>query len=221
MIKKENYKEFILGEEGVDYVKKNLSDGQSLSKSLLKSFNFESCEVRTTFPDYVTFTEAMQFESGGKLKIDKNKIKYQTDSKGRAWVVAPSPDLRPLLVNKIKKFLSEDKNNVCIFEDESTSPDFPYVKELTTRFLIYNDKEVYHMLLSEDDKKLIKETINISHSWLFVGLLTQFISENLIFKEKKITLKQLETLSHNAKHIIVGAYDGESDLICSLKGNKI
>ena len=77
------------------------------------------------------------------------------------------------------------------------------------------------MLLSEDDKKLIKETINISHSWLFVGLLTQFISETLIFKEKKITLKQLETLSHNAKHIIVGAYDGESDLICSLKGNKI
>ena len=215
MIKKENYKEFILGEEGVDYVKKSLSDGQSLSKLLLKSFNFKSCEVRTTFPDYVTLDEAKQFESGGKLKIDPNEVEYRIDSEGKKWFA--SPDLHPLLIDKIQKFLSENKRNICIFEDESTSPDFHYVKELKTRLLIYNDKEVYHVLLSGDEKNLITETINMADSWLFVGLLTQLSSDVLVFRDKKITLKQLESLSNNAKHIIIGAYDSESTLICSLK----
>src|SRR3990167_5904148 len=154
MIKKENYKEFILGEEGVDYVKKSHSDGQSLSKLLLKSFSFKSCEVRTTFPDYVTLNEAKQFESGGKLKIDPNEVEYRIDSEGKKWFA--SPDLHPLLIDKIQKFLSENKRNICIFEDESTSPDFHYVKELKTRLLIYNDKEVYHVLLSGDEKNYVK-----------------------------------------------------------------
>ena len=202
-----SFREISLGPEAIDYVRDRLESGNTLSTLLLKVHDLKVGRIVTKLPLVVDDEKAKDFETGGKLP----------PIVGEFTSLEPVPNTDSVLLEEIRRFLTEADNNVCIFENASAKPGDPFLQSLQTRFSIF-DNEIYHLLCPSDiDDDRILKTIGSARSWLFIGAMTSASDARggLCSEKKELSESDLNLLAERTKKIIVGAYDGEGFLVWS------
>lgn len=161
-----------VGERAVIYTKDKLAIGGSLAGSVLAQCTFNSDEAYSGLPSGTSDTVAQDFEHGEKFPRGAGGFKYwkERDDRFRA---EPVPNADEWLVRKIVEYLAKSRNNLCIFENSSAEPGYPWIEESGLRTLSFND-EVYHYLVHGDagDDSFVRKSVRLSRSWLFLGFLT-------------------------------------------------
>ena len=212
------YKEITLGPEAIEYIRKCLSDGNTLARYLLQKLNLDRGRVVTFLSSDVTAEAAKQFTTGGKLPMPpKSQWRYAEGERSK-WRMVPIPDTDSCLVAIIEAFLNAEEKRVCIFEDDLSRPNDPILSRSVARLLTFKD-EVYHFLSGRDvESSKIRQTIRQAKSIpLFIGAMTSVPEESSFsYKARRITItsdKLLRILAERTEKIVVGAYDGEGYLI--------
>jgi len=208
------YEEVVLGVEGVHYIVECLKEGRTLAQYLLsRELGFGS--VQTLLPPGVDQDTLTSFRVGGKFPTPPQSTWRSLEGGGYA---VPIPNANACLAKIIKSFLADSNQNICIFENALAGANDPYLTTLTSTICTYKD-EVYHLLTSKDATATncrIETTIEEATSIpIFIGALTSWQREPLELLPPRIQLTEdsLSQLALQAKHIVIGAYDGESYLI--------
>ena len=203
------YREIELGADGLNYVRKCLKLGKTLSKLLLEIHDLNAGRIVTRLPEGVDDKAAKEFETGGKLP----------ELYPRMTNLQPVPNTDLFLVEQVHRFLEEGDTGLCVFEDASASRSDPFLQSLNARYSTFED-EVYYLLCQADkDDETILRTVREAHSWLSIGVMTSTSGETGPCPEgRALTVGHLRLLAEKTEKITIGAYDGEGYLIWSKSG---
>lgn len=188
------YQEYILGKDAEEYVRRGIyGGGKSLSRSLLDNRCFSNVHIITYLPQGCDIQKIQNYRYGGIAKATC------TDT----WID-----------QKIKEFLSENTNNIVIYEHAMALPSDPWLANSKIFPTILKD-EVYFVVRSIDlnQVKRISETRILSTtSWLLIGLCITMPEkyESLWHKSEN---ELMSTLSMSTKKLIISAFDGEGYLL--------
>lgn len=203
-------KEFEFGSEAISYIRWILSQGKTLSKLLL-DLPLEDGRVRTYLPETVSEEATRQFKHGGVIK--RSDVRVQRGKLIFELVERKESDLQ--LATVIADYLHGGASRHAIFEDALHNPGDPGLAKTEGRFFTHGT-DVYFFLTAQDqDVDFITTTFRAAKSYLFTGVLTEGAASGLIQANRPVQVETLEELARNANHILIGAYDGEAELIWS------
>jgi hypothetical protein len=212
---------FELGQEAIDYIKSCLKDLIDMNKILaqfLLKLPLEDGKVISYLPAESNTEAILDFNTGG-IVIDETEEKHFFKSNGKKMLMKaiPNRNTRKKLVEFILDFLQKNDNNYLIIEDTFASPSDPYI--LSNIHCLSCKDCVYHFLNAQhSNKDSINEVINNAvRGYLKIGILTYCNQKYNIKKGKEISEEIIKMFAENTEHIFVRAYDGESELIWSLK----
>ena len=210
----QEYKQIILGEVALYYVKKHLSHGLTLTKYVRVNVDLDAGQVIVGFPENANLKEINNFESGGFLPTapEEDWVHLGRDGK-KSTMVPVSLDLL-YVTDTINAFLADGEGKICVFENRNAKPEYPWLKSCQSHIWV-SKNEVYHVLSKELlFANAIERTILEARSlWTFVGYLTSFPDAKQNFPKSEVTDELLLILAKRVEKIIVGAYDGEGFLI--------
>jgi hypothetical protein len=205
-----------VGEHGLAYTRARLAEGQSLARSVLDACRFTVDTCHVGLPPGTSSSVAKDLEHGGKLpRNPKDFVDWQVG--GDRFRAEPVPNADEWLARKISKHLAGSRRNLCVFENSSAEPHYPWISRSGLRTLVYGN-EVYHYLVHGDagDTDFVAKTIRLARSWLFLGFLTALPSGTPLFTGTEILddarMKDLQRLT---RYVIVDAYGGESAVVCA------
>ena len=188
-----------LGPRAIEFIKSRLCEGKTLSKFLLNK-NFESGTVITKALDSIDEEQLYDFKSG---KIFTGKVITQNE-----W-----------LSSQIQEFLTEDKNNVVVFELFLALKNDKWLRKENNKNYFYFQNQVYSYLTYKENKsEIINKTIqNANSAWpgvvcVFSNTENQTIQIN---NKNDVEEELLNVIAINSKKIALGIYDGESYLLWS------
>jgi hypothetical protein len=174
----------------------------------------EQGRITTYLPRGVVPHSLDDFAAGGKLPTPPTSEWKGFQSRGETLLMIPVPTTDSWLVAKIKEYLLEARDRVCILEDALKRPGDAVLGKLSTRYAIHDD-EVYHLLFHEDaEEQRILETLRAARSVpTFIGALSMWKGDPLEIKLGALSTSQIKILAANTQKLLVGAYDGEGYLI--------
>ena len=213
----DKFKEVKLDRRVFRFIQEKLKNGLKLSGHLINRFKLISGEVVILLPEDLEVMEKQlySFKDGILPLPPESEMTFHRNS-----VDIPVTAMDSYLAKTVKEFLSQSKNNLCIFEDAIGSSG-EYGEDnigMHTSVLIHNNR-VYHLIRGMDvDQKEIQTDIENSTSALpqFVGALVTLKNEHeYLCVSKKCNVKEEELclISERTVKIIIGAYDGEGYLI--------
>lgn len=193
-----------LSSRAVDYVNASLRNGKTLSRAILAMHDLGKGEVYALLPPEVQADKLEDFKSSVFMSLPGKRFK--------------NADTCLVLNRLIKDFLSDDDNNICIFEEHSFDADSPCVRSSDIMFFTFK-KEVYYFLKVGSDNSLVNRTVRKSYNhWLFTVVMTSFFSEHGVLNNRgNLNIKKLFDLGRCATMIIAGAYDGDGYIVWSKK----
>jgi len=196
------------------YIRDRLADGNALSKALLKLLPIERGQIITCLPPGVVPQSLQDFSTGGKLPTPHTSEWKAAESRGESLLMIPVPSTSAWITSKIREYLREESDHLCVLEDALARPTDPALRKRATRHTVHGD-EVYHILLSQDAQyERVEATLRAATSTLpLIGILST--SEETRSGDSLGTLSTvlLEALASRAQKILVGAYDGEGYLV--------
>jgi hypothetical protein len=205
----DEYREIVLGKTAYAYLQEQLASGKTLGRLLLARA-LESGRIQTFLPSYITDTQALDLETGGKLPSSGPSHRF-TDAAGRNWRMEPKSDMDDFYARWLHAKLRESPTgSVCLFEDAIVSASDPTFKRIRTRSVTYGE-DVYHLALPEDSVEQIGMTLHQAGSWLTIGVLTTGLK--LAKGGHIVTAEQLHEAARETSLILVGAYDGEGFIL--------
>jgi hypothetical protein len=213
--------EIPLGKEAIEWVRKTLTEGNTLSKYLLENINVDTGNVITFLPPEADIEKARtQFEwSVIPMSPRSEWVWLKETHNGKHPVAIPVHRTVEPQVEIISKFLEADSNRLCVFEDMMMSPKDPVFFKETNVVWLFNE-EIYHIVFSSEKHTFEQIRSAISHAasaWPhFVGTITAFpdLSQTRPFR-KQLTNLELKTIAQNTQKLIIGAYDNDGYLIWS------
>jgi len=211
------FREFQLGPEALEYIKKCLAQGKTLAGHLLRRRDLATGEVSTFFPSEVSTEQVKEFTFGGKLPTPPAEThKFFTAKDGSQYKAIPIPNTDFWLVGAVQDFLRGREEAICVFEDALARPGDRSLSALDTNVWAFND-EVYHFLTHADLEDTKIEAVIRRAMSVFPPLIGVLSSASrltdLAVRTREVTSGKLKTLAENAEKIIVGAYDAEGYLI--------
>jgi hypothetical protein len=198
-------KKEVTSETAFLYLKAQLSlSGKSLSNEIEK-ISLEEGKVFSIVPTGISTEHLYNFNEGGLYKIDKrfNKspilIPIQNDS--RYW-----------LIESVKKYINQNEENFCIFENPVALPTDQYILKSKMEFTAM-DKEVYYFINKESKNfKLVKEIFAVSEGYYFLCVFS-IIKSSKFSTSYKLNSEFIKITVENIRSFVVRAYDGECYLI--------
>jgi hypothetical protein len=189
------------------YFAERLTEGLTLSKHLKKFVDLTKGKVNTFAPANLSHEQLHAF-NGCILNEDipENGIQAIDNKLTTEW-----------LVEKIKSFLAESKNNYCIFERPDDYPQNGVIPRFPFWNVLYKDGEPYYILGYNDSKENILEAImqNTSYSPLGMGIFTKIENINSYFSDKDHLGKEdfFKIAAESTEKIYIQAYDHEGYLL--------
>jgi hypothetical protein len=180
-----------LGPDAIGYIRAQLEQGRTLSQLLL-ALPLENGAVVTYLPTSVDPKAVHQFSTGGIASIHKTELK---------------------MIQIIAAFLAAGSNRCAVFEDALTNATDPGLRPVTAPYFTAG-LDVYFYVTSRDaSEPLISKALRESKSYLFLGVLTA--GDRLIDGPQghQVSVSDLEALVQQTTTMLVGAYDGEAELI--------
>lgn len=188
------YKIFQLSKKAEKHFIERFNNGLTLTSFIKERIHLNEGKIITYASSALNKNQLLNFD--GSNILDKNLTTNITNY----W-----------LMNQIKIFLSQSKNNYCILE---RADDYPQ-KGVITRFpfwnVLYKDGEPYYILNNKDSEETILEAImqNSSYWPLGMGIFTTI--ENILsyFSDKDHIKHEefFEVAAKNTQKISVQAYD--------------
>jgi hypothetical protein len=190
------------GAEPVPYIREKLTLGHKLAEELLK-LPLEAGSVHALLPEETAPEDYMDFEEGSVSPT--------------TWV---SPQVQRIDRKEIdeaealfiRDYLAQDRSHVAVFED-------PFA-EVGNAFLEGEDyftdgKQIYYVLTSDDlETERIIQDVRAGSALYALGVLTSWPGFALA-PGQQIPDEAFRSISLAPDHILIGAYDGEADLIWS------
>jgi hypothetical protein len=210
-----NYREITLGSDSIDYIRKHLSYGLTISKYILNLLNLDEGQVVTGLPEDTAIEKLYDFEHGGILasELKTMPIYRVQDKNGKYFTMQRVPRAFPFVLDTVNRFLKGGVSRLLILEDANAKSTDPVIQKYGSPIWTFQS-EVYHLVFGIPSNEEIKSTINKSDSlWTLVGFMTSLPKEEHFPLKKEISLETIEMLAENTQKILVGAYDGEGFLI--------
>jgi hypothetical protein len=207
--------EMNLGPTAQRFMQERLADGNVLAHQILKSTPQLVGRVTTFLPSNVAPKSVEDFRNGGKLPTPPTSEWKGLHSDDETLLMIPVSNTDSWLAAKIRDYLLQAKDRVCVIEDALKRPHDAVLRKLTTRYAVHND-QVYHLMFHADaENERVLKTIKAAKSNpIFIGVLSVWQGDPLDTK-RGLTLAQLQSLSASTRGFFVGAYDGEGYLLWS------
>ncbi len=188
-------KKYDFGADALLYIKDCLHQGKSLSKYFLDEQILDKGQVSAYLPSNTDAGVKLRFETGGIVSRRKSEI---------------------YTANYIKEYLEHSKSNIAVFEDPYKKPTDPVLEKARYQAFFFQT-EVYHFLTNENnDTERIIQTLKFSGGYptiIFLSSLLEPKHEIKIQTRETVPKLILQQLAIGVKHILVGAYDNEGELI--------
>lgn len=198
-----------VGQDGLNYLEKCLSNGRTLSKLLSQRIAVSSGITKALVPDNVDPTQLRKFETGGLLLAANGApIKVGVDA-----IAVAKPSLVTVMAETITKLLQTNPDRICVFEEQVMRPGDPSTLTPPNLLLKYRD-ELYHVCLPGDVNAKVERTLRKANSWACTGVITFRCGFVRCQGEMvDVTRESLEAIVAGAQCVIVAAYDGESFVV--------
>jgi hypothetical protein len=206
-------REISVSQAGCDFVRDRLAHGNTLAEQVLKNMPLEAGQITTLLPAGTVLQSKEEFGLGGKLPAPPVSEWKGLQSGDETLLMIPVPHTDSWLATKVKDYLAQARDRVCVVEDAIRRPADASLHRLSTRRGIYKG-EIYHLLFHEDaQEERILETIKAAKSVpTFIGVLSVWRGDPLAIRIGILSPEQLQALAMNARRLFVGAYDGEGYL---------
>lgn len=197
----------------IEYIRRQLRQGNSLAKLLLHNVDFGNGYIVTLSASSLTPAEAIRFDCGHEPPTD---AKSEPIKIGDAYYPAvPTPKTDEQLAEAIHRLL-QNPQSACFLENHLAEAHDPWLQRAKSR-IIAHGSEVYHALFSGDRDKpkieaAISEWYNLPTSIGALGSMNEKDSAH-IESARTITIGQLTAFAEAVQSVFVGAYDGEGYII--------
>jgi len=197
----------------VEYLKRQLGQGKSLSKLLLDAVAFENGEIVALSAAEIGPAEVTQFDWGHARQGETPPQQVKVGD--RPYKAYPTPSAAAGLSGAVYDCLN-GAGNLCLMENFLFEAGAPWLARARSR-LLFHGSEVYHALFSVDrDKARIIDAIRDAERLpVFVGAVGRapWPSGGDTASLHALTAEQLADFAKTAGCVFVGAYDGEGYLI--------
>jgi len=206
--------ETTVGPVARSFILERLSQGNKLAHEMLESLPLTQGRITTFLPSGVVPQSLEDFATGGKLPTPPTSQWKGSKLRDETLLMIPVPTTDSWVVTKIKEYLLEAKDRVCVLEDALKRPGDAVLGRLSSRYATH-DREIYHLLFQEDAKEQrILETLRAARSIpTFIGSLSVWKGDPLEVKFGALSISQIKILANSTQKLLVGAYDGEGYLI--------
>jgi hypothetical protein len=201
------FEERNVGPAGIDYVRRRLTEGKTLSRHLLAEQNLDRGTVVAYVAAEADPEQTEQFEVGHACESPEDSVAF-TSASGTRWRMTRTPTAD--LVDTIAGFLGEAKDALCIFEHGLARRTDPFLESARFRVAFYGD-EVYPFAAAGDDHARIGGALRGATTPYppLVGALTH----GDLSTRADLGENALASIAAKTERIIVGAYDGEGYVI--------
>ena len=191
-------REVELGNKALEFMKTELANGNTFAAFILKRFKLENGKVITFLPEDVDAGNITDFSDS--VADNYQRMCGETHDKINNFVLA---------------YLSQERNNVAIFEDHF-SPDADYIQEERVQFFSCG-QEVYRYLTSSDlNEAKIAHTVGGARGYPFIAALTSFPDSETIQVHAAVSDDYLQRLTAEIDYLIIGAFDQDGFLIWTI-----
>lgn len=195
-----NIERILNGNEVIEWTTESMRDRLALTLSHLvfEKFNWHQVEFRTFVKESLWIHDVAEFDFGGKIDSmpcpDEWLIKY---------------------LNSVRK----NRESFLVIEDWMMGPEDPLI---TTEALpaVFYGKEVYYVIQDYD--------LNLTPNWRAmctnqVPLFHAFVVQGSHLPEvgKELSEIELQGIARSVSHLIFGAYDGESYIVCESRAKQL
>jgi hypothetical protein len=203
------FEERKVGPAGIDYVRRRLTSGKTLSRHLLASHDLDSGSVVAFVFAEADTNETEAFEVGHARESPDDGVAF-TSASGTRWRMTRTPNANANLVDAIAAFLGGARDALCIFEHGLARRTDPFLEKASLRVAFYGD-EVYPFAAAGDDHVHIADAIGGATTAYppLVGALTH----GDLSTRAHLDEAALASIADETETIIVGAYDGEGYVI--------
>jgi hypothetical protein len=172
-----------------------------LSKSLLEGRVFAYVPENT--PSELLF----RFETGGIYPFDRSLLQK------KPALVPVQNDARPVVINDILKYLSENIQHCCLFEEPVGKPSDPWVIRSGIKY-VHLDNEMYYFFGGDVDSEEFEKAFTTSEGYYFLCALSSVPVDNQdgFSPFNAVSSNQLKNVAANVVSFFVRAYDGEGYL---------
>jgi hypothetical protein len=212
--------EIQLDRDAVAYIRRYLAEGFTLSHALLQ-LALETGTVVTYLPTTTSPDTRKQFAAGGILPAFSELESQYVDVNGqgeRLVQVTGNPirqEIEALVAGGIATYLHRPGRRYAVFEHALARPTDPWLETANVKFF-YCQAEVYLFLtVSDDSLATIIKAKRAAQTYVFTGVLVAGEDLPDLTSGQVVDTDVLQLLAARTEHIIVGAYDGEGELVWS------
>ncbi|MBE7380474.1 MAG: hypothetical protein F6J95_003555 [Leptolyngbya sp. SIO1E4] len=182
------------GKDAKQYIRDRFSHGNILAKTLFR-LPIETGKVVGYLESNISQAKRHNFSEGGVAKR-LNSIQK--------------------LSHLIFTYLSEDNLRIAIFED-ALALKGDYLEDFPYAIRVFNGEHLYYIVNHEKiDFEGILSTIKKADSYIFICALVKTESMEVVGDNSDVDDDFFVRVSKNVDYVVVGAFDGESYLVCNL-----
>jgi hypothetical protein len=210
--------EIRLGKEAVEFIREALTFNDPLGGFLLEELDWEAGRVVTNLPPTVTADEVLQFEWGGKLKVDESQTSWITASDGRRFRIERKPDSLPALVREVREWVCSASSNSCVLSGIYVRPTFPWLQSYERPYACHQDHAYLYVPPGTTDENAIEDTLESAGVSLPGSFLTFTSTRPGLDPDQQgqaISADILHKLASHTKRLAIRAYGGEGYLFWS------
>lgn len=179
-----------LGRTGIEYVSSQLAMGRALSRAL-RELDLTSGTIWTFVDEPTNPGRLTDFLAGGRS--------------GR-------PGTESAMIEFIHDHLRKGLRSCAVFEDVFAKPGDPVLERSQVPYFACED-DVFNFLVGpEHNLDQVRQLLNTSQAYRLVGVLSEVEGSE---PAHDVPFDALRLLVSRAEHVIVGAWDGEGEIVWS------
>lgn len=190
--------EIDFGQEAIQYIKEQLSQGNTLARYGL-SMRLQEGHVISYLPPAVSPVARRDFRNAFSIATDQTYA-IELDAK---------------ILDLVSAYLAQPGKRYAVIETYF-EPDWPVLASLHLPYFIHGS-EVYFFFSSQDHShEMISQALHSARDYPFIGALTSLPStEADVQIKEELTANIMEHLAARTEHLLIGAYDAIGYLIWS------
>lgn len=197
----------ITSPETFAYVQEQLDlSGKTFANELLSKSLLEG-KVFAYVPENTPSELLYRFETGGIYPFDRTLLQ------DTPALIPVQNDATPVVINDVLKYLHENKEHCCLFEEPVGTPSDPWIKRSRIKY-VHLHNEMYYFFDKDAKSEEFEDAFRTSEGYYFLCALSSLpIDDQDGFSPfNSLNSEQLKNFASNVVSFFVRAYDGEGYL---------
>jgi hypothetical protein len=180
-----------IGRDAADYIRRQLSAGGVLSSELI-SVDGPIVDVWAFLPEPAQRSRILSFSEAG---------------------VRGGRESRQALANYIAEYLTRRRDNCAVFEDALSRAGDPALAKGTVPYITCEEQVLHYLCGSGHGREDAERLVLTAKTYRLVGVLSR---ASAIHPSQAVDRGLVKELAEAADDVIIGAWDGDAELIWSL-----